>query len=418
MILPDNGKVVVIDDKPDEVKALISALSKEKVPFVYYSKEDGSDLPEQPINNVRLIFLDLLLVVDSENLSPQTVIGIIASRLRSILSRENGPYVLIYWSTQEDRFKKPLENAFKTILADFAPFISFSMPKTDNLETIKSELHLKFKNFKSLNAFLLFESIVNKSGGEIYNDYTSIYERDSNWNRNLKGVIYSLSQSLVGKKNTIAATNKEKMKYAFSTIANTLIENIERNLENFSNLDIRKIENINHSEGKLLKINSKLHLLYSLNGFRHFQSGNLYLINNDSHDINRLIIDNTESNSKANEVISSNPKMVELDVTPSCDYAQNKFYYVRLLPGILTSIVFSRKYFKNTEYNYNLCPPMKIENHNHYLLFDYRFLRTLKMEELKSNYNRPKYRLRTELLVDIQTGLAKHMNRPGIISVS
>ena len=65
MVLPTNGKVVVFDDKYEEVKALLTALSKQKIPYFYFYEEDGSDLPDTQIENVRLVFLDLLLVNDN-----------------------------------------------------------------------------------------------------------------------------------------------------------------------------------------------------------------------------------------------------------------------------------------------------------------------------------------------------------------
>ena len=35
MILPNNGKIVIIDDKYSEVEALMAALAREKMPFLF-----------------------------------------------------------------------------------------------------------------------------------------------------------------------------------------------------------------------------------------------------------------------------------------------------------------------------------------------------------------------------------------------
>jgi len=113
MILPNNGKVVIIDDVPDEVLGLMSALSKEKIPFHYYHEEDGSDLPDDHLDNIRLIFLDLMLISDAENTKDAVVIGAIATRLKQILSIDNGPYALVIWSTKENQYKKKLIKEFK-----------------------------------------------------------------------------------------------------------------------------------------------------------------------------------------------------------------------------------------------------------------------------------------------------------------
>ena len=56
MILPNNGKAVIIDDQLSEAFPLMTLLSQEKVPFVYFQDEGGDDLPEEPLKNIRLIF--------------------------------------------------------------------------------------------------------------------------------------------------------------------------------------------------------------------------------------------------------------------------------------------------------------------------------------------------------------------------
>ncbi|MFH1799979.1 MAG: hypothetical protein ABH891_03920, partial [Candidatus Omnitrophota bacterium] len=160
MILPDNGKVVIIDDDISAVKELMGALSAEKVPFVYYQKEDCTDLPLVPLENVRLIFLDLLLIDETKGQPVSKVIGPIAVRLRKILNRNNGPYVLIYWSNKEIEYKDAFEKLFADQLRDYNPLLILSIDKkyVGDLPAIKTELEkVCVEKFGALNAFLFWE---------------------------------------------------------------------------------------------------------------------------------------------------------------------------------------------------------------------------------------------------------------------
>ena len=60
MIIPKQGRVVIVDNEIDDVKSLMAALSKEGISFTYFN--GGVDtLPETPLNGVKVVFFDLEL---------------------------------------------------------------------------------------------------------------------------------------------------------------------------------------------------------------------------------------------------------------------------------------------------------------------------------------------------------------------
>src|SRR5260221_8930358 len=132
MILPGNGKVVIIDDQLTEAFPLMTLLSQEKVPFIYFQDEGGDDLPEQPLKNIRLVFLDLKLIASERT---KDIISAIVSRLTRILSEDNGPYMMVVWSTHKSDYYADLLAEFDTKLKKYKPILIVTLPKSTYLRT-------------------------------------------------------------------------------------------------------------------------------------------------------------------------------------------------------------------------------------------------------------------------------------------
>ena len=107
---------------------------------------------------------------------------------------------------------------------------------------------------------------------------------------------------------------------------------------------------------------------------------------------------------------------VLFEVSPYCDYTQNKWKIHRLLAGLIWPVEF-QKLIKKADYIY-ATPLFHMENIKckyGKIIFDLRYLKSFSFEELSKR--KILFRMRHPLLVDVQTYLAKHINRPGIISV-
>src|ERR1700733_6294441 len=110
MILPTNGKIVIIDDSPEDVMHLSEALTRNKFPFLFYKNLDMEDMPSEPVRGVRLVFLDLDLGLGGT--SPIEKIRLVQERLYRII--EPGcAYILVIWSSHEDRYAQTLIEEFE-----------------------------------------------------------------------------------------------------------------------------------------------------------------------------------------------------------------------------------------------------------------------------------------------------------------
>lgn len=414
MILPLNGRVVVIDDDKEEGLKLLTALSKHDVAAKYFTGIDVDELPPKPLTDVRVVFFDIVL--GTEGQPPKTKISKAIGVFKKIIDISQPiPYILFAWTKKEKGLILPLLNG----LGNNKPWITIDLEKSAckneegeyKVSLIEKKLGEKSDEIKSLKAFFLWESLVNKSAGKIFNDFTTFYQYDDKWDDNLKGIIHHLAKAKVGSDRIESMENKEKLREAFIIINSIFNDTLENNLKKDGLVEIGMIDqgNIDHLIAN--KINTKLHMLAD-DEINNLHTGNLYILSNRNHLIEKIIDKNAES--KKQKIKDSKPKLVELDITPGCDYSQDK-KYVRLLSGILLKEEFKTN-FKNKDFNYNLCPIMGINGKNSYLLFDFRFIKSIPKEKLIRK-TKPKYMIRKELLVDIQARLSHHINRPGFVSL-
>lgn len=478
MILPTNGKVIVFDDNYSQVKDLLSVLSKERVPYVYYQDETGEDLPSEPIKNVRLIFLDIQLV-SGQTLSSHNIISTIGGRLSRVLERNNN-YILVYWSTKKDKYKKVLTEAFSDKLKDFKPILTVSLDKTEalkeennTLELILDEIKDKSEDFKLFKIFALWENLVNNSAGHLINDFTNFISKDDNWDDSTKYLLHKLSEAYSGK--TINEKNdNQKLKDALFTLNHTLLDTIEdrvvktiiekNNLIKDIVLDIKESEQdfaplINNKlllsqmefqgnvpgciflieqelESKKQLINNKLEKVKNNNeipadkkdkaienaqkkrdeDIRNIDFSYKSMQKNFNIIVNSLVHKNDETERKKTreEILDSSIK-IELNISPLCDFAQQKMQCVRMIPGLLLKSDLKNNINASSLYNYLSDSIINFNGENYYLLFDFRFLYSRPEKAIKQRkaFNKIKH----QLLSEIQLKLGAHITRSGVLYV-
>jgi hypothetical protein len=107
-------------------------------------------------------------------------------------------------------------------------------------------------------------------------------------------------------------------------------------------------------------------------------------------------------------------KGIEVNITPLCDYAQNKAERYRLLPGVMIKSEYRKKLTKTT-FGYISDADFNINGDTYLLILDFRFLYSVLLEDI--NKRKTIVRLKQQLLSDIQVKFGSHINRAGIIYV-
>src|SRR4030042_3927052 len=123
MNIPENGRVVIIDDKvKEEGLPLIKALTRINVPTIYFTGK-LEELPGEPLKGIRVVFLDIVLGTDGQ--SAKTQVSTAVNVLKRIIDINNGPYLLIAWTKN----KEHLEN-IKDALSDRPPICVLDLEKS------------------------------------------------------------------------------------------------------------------------------------------------------------------------------------------------------------------------------------------------------------------------------------------------
>lgn len=438
MNIPLNGRIAIVDDQYEEVEPLINILSKKRIPFNYYTGLKSVDLPiDSNENPITLLFLDLNIVETQHN--PKVVISTLHPILKSLCPGNSKPYFLIIWSKKINDFADHLEKHFKSSIdlkgrrpvkfirlnkSDFFNYDDgnyvFDELKYDLLiETLKNELD----NLSLLKNFLAWENIVHHQAMETTKEFSSFYVIDENWNTNTKAIIFHLAKAIIGSDDIHSSTDDVKLVTAFSSINSFLSDKIqdyihENKLGNIVGLVDDQYDFTKNKNGRLKNkirviINSKLHLASKNFGIESFEQGNIYKIRNQNNLKKRILFKEKYDNNKIKtiDILKSNPNLIQLDLTPVCDYSQDK-NYSRLIYGLLIDAEFSAININSTYQRQT--PTFQIDGKEKFIVFDYRFLKTMTKDEIIKRGVAPIIRLRREICTDIQSQLSNQINRPGI----
>lgn len=281
------------------------------------------------------------------------------------------------------------------------------------------------KKFGAFRFFLEWENIVHESAGRNVNEISSIITRDDNWNQNINEVLRMLAEAYAGQQ----ADNNFDLN-AMLAINNLLLDIVENRIQNIKNNKFSFINNQNVNLTDINRIKGELNrrLLIANEKNNSVIPGNVY---KNEFSI-KCDINNLCNNNKIPEELNKQENHIILEVSPYCDYAQKKWKCHRILRGVIWPEQYGSM-IKKADYIYKT-PMFLINDQLCYFVFDLRYLTSLPLENDcidKNLLNRLKkilpcfdnislkdktslYRFRKELVIDIQSKIAGHINRPGI----
>jgi hypothetical protein len=471
MILPKNGRVIIIDDEPAQAIPLISALSKYNVSSTYFDAKKET-LPVSTFSDVRVMFLDINLN-GGQQPNWETEKSMISNNIRSIINPHT-PYILFVWSVNETDHFDDLVLLFNEGLVDYKPIAPLiKMSKTELFEqniddtgrsswtpTKTTEEMIEFINLKlitgistidSLEVLFKWENIVADSTTETTNEIISLAQGKLDINIELKNIYFKLAEAMWGRQ--ITKDPYEISKKAVSVLSELLNDKLHSKIN--QNLDFSIVKDINPPE-TFMEIdkaifNSKLLLNQNLKAESF--PGNVYevvaekieefpnkgliadslniplvsseffeLKNGKKADSINQIIEFKSDNRKEYEKyeksirvkIKPMARFLKLELSPMCDFAQKKWKVNRVCPAILWHISLGQ-YIGKSE-NLYTSPILKINDECYYLVVDLRYFSSIHLDELKDV--QPIFGLKHSFLTEIQSILSRHVNRPGITSLN
>src|SRR5215475_10317708 len=94
-MLIERQKIIVVDDKYEEIEPFLLALWQKGIPCIYLNGQKES-LPSKPFCGVGLIFLDIVL--GTEGTSDKNKASPVANVVKYIVGDSPSPYFIVFWT--------------------------------------------------------------------------------------------------------------------------------------------------------------------------------------------------------------------------------------------------------------------------------------------------------------------------------
>lgn len=408
-MLPRSSRIVVIDDKPDEAAPILNILAKEGCSAAYFSG-DPESLPDAPLQDVRVVFLDLDITGGLSAVS-QIISSNVVNHLSRVLAKAS-KYILIVWTGHPDVIPY-LERDL--INAELAPIF-----RIDNLEKAECQRNPRLiqeaidqaidRSRPMLGHFLEWENVIFEAASNVVNDFASLAKTDED----ISNILYKLAQSHSGNSDMGSDVNRMG-KNAFSVLGDVMLAKLN---EKISALDLSKLNppTQGSSSGLELIINRIINL--STCERRHPRPGDVFARGLTEKGLKILLkkekILSKQTVEYIEKAIQDGLLPIFVEVSPICDHAQNKIRFHRVLFGFLCPKTVDFK--KPCDFLYQ--SPFYFE----YKGKPYKIV--LNKQEFMATRDRSFFGTGTWLftignnwLFDIQHKVAGHVSRPGITSL-
>lgn len=450
MSLPLNGRIAIIDNELEQAIPLMRVFAKNHLPYVFYKGDDVSFLPDDNsrFNDIRLLFLDINLL-NSRTASDKEVKSSLYSVIKKVISENNFPYSLIYWSRQENEYAELVKELFENELKDRKPinlipfiksdfFPNFSDEEVENNIDLIAEIEKVVNSQFSYSYLLDWENIAHTSTDKTLQEVFSSYHQFKDWVNNANFILEKLGKAYLGKHYT-ETTPQDKIKASFISFNSVFKDTLEHSVYTS---EIANAQNLTYEdtkvESKIHSINEKLNISWDVKNIS--ESGNVVILKEaDETFFGKMLfkifsklqlsnylrqsqkeIDEIELNKLANKEFEKIKKEIKKEwiktaivVTPICDFVQkeNKIYD-RIVKGLLIPSQYKNFIDEKSEAVYVLPITISYNEKEYVLILDFRYFSTT---ELNAENATPIFRLRQELLAEIQSRLARHISRQGIL---
>lgn len=436
-IFPKHGKIIIIDNKREEVKLVEQLLTKNGIPYIYYDFDELMSFKDEikKVDGIRLVFLDIRLQDGNEG--ETNINSVLANTIESVIGVENGPYTIVLW-TNEFHLKDKVETYLLNNLKDdetTKPTYVCALDKKDFNEdqtTLFNEVSKELDKNKPLEFLTALETLTMEVPSNLLNMILQVAKngQDANYINKLLMLLASVESK--EDLDSVKATKN------ILTVISYLVK--DRYMHLVSDDDyIKKVSNffeIIHDQKSLdisVEVKAKINSAFNLNTYGNETDkmpGKVYKING----IEDLVAfekstfgkDKPDSVKKNNKTANIHPELIKVDITPYCDYAQDKAHVSTYVYGYLIYIDKVNEKNENQKW-YDLdysklsnkpsvySTPCFINNDKLFILLINT--KWIKYEEYKVDKDNYLFRLNEALTCDIRKTAADNLARVGIPSV-
>jgi hypothetical protein len=423
LLFPQNPKILVIDDEYNEVKGLLSALSKNGTPYAYFDGSFDSE-PDEPFAGVRLVIMDIDLANRPSGTGDKNKAAVLTTYLKKLISVSANPLFVLFWTKNTALIKLVINNLEKEKIF-LSGYVDLEKPSAIDMGKMKIEdFEEKITSVVSKNAFnyiIGWENGIDKAVSLFTNEISAVCKSDSensksDWNKSVMSVLSKLACSYIGLDKLNGIESKKKLLYATYVLNKSFSENLPTIVDVKSDIDL-PVEN-KLSLRTIAGLNTKL-FLKNVSDLNRIENGKIF------EDVENTELLNLLEKEKKIAGLSKNgnTKLVSIILTPPCDIAHTKFlkkddkvemhrvlYGVKIVipdddPSILDCLKSSIP-----ETLYFVRPFIDKDNKVCIIVFHFG---TITTKPLKTGEVSFSYMLKENLTFDLQTKLANHVNRLG-----
>jgi hypothetical protein len=339
-MITGNQKVVVIDDKFDEVAPLLQALGKRGISYLWL---DGSikNFPEKPFAGVRLMFLDIELPETSGG-TDKTKAAAIFVRIKKIIDKNAPPYFIVFWTKHNEIISIVLDN-LRTENIEPVGHLNFEkltvLTREDAVQNLLDKIDTEFQRLGAFNYLLDWENNIEQASSGFSNEFFSSVVSNGNqaeWSNQVVKLLGNLALSYTGEKSL--NNNVDDLRNALLIMSDSFKSSIQSSLKsNPLNYDM-PLSGESLDMKQLSKQNASLFI--DFNPDKQVSFGNVFLIDPPEVHLKEALSKNIFPDGQ----IPDGTMISGMIVTPLCDMANKKYLHnsrncFRVLYGLLIPIV-------------------------------------------------------------------------------
>ncbi|HBU12021.1 MAG TPA: hypothetical protein DEB31_04640 [Clostridiales bacterium] len=416
MILPKNGRIVIVDDSIDDTIDFMEIFSREGISFSYFNGSVET-LPESgnAILGTFLMLLDLELdgsAVGNDATQASQVISVIERILGN--AAKNFSVIIVAWSKSLTILNelKP-----RMISAGINPLALFEMDKLSckneegrfDIELIRAALKEKMSEIPAVNLMYYWDNLAGQAAASVY---TSILTLDPTTpqekNKQLNAYFEELAKAYKGKgvtENDSCATINMLNFFLSNEIGRLNCDPIKLDISS----ENKAIINTEH----YASINARINILPTASPL---SCGSIHINPCEELRLNDSDIFNNNENAKRHDVYAyENMRPIICEVSTICDQAQDRKQLNRFIPGLIVSAALEKYFKKNADYLYISCllrHANVLDEKPFYIVLDFRRFFSIKEFEETPDLL---FQISETLLMHIQNRLGRHISNPGVV---
>lgn len=408
------ARVLVVDDDPLEAMPIIAALSRIGVGCVYVTGEREEDLPDEPFSGIRLVLLDMQLGTGGEQ--HQGLSKTVSVLDRCILPAAE-PFVIVCWTKHKDQVPEFTTMARATRPGLLPEFV-LTMPKPPpnppvSLDRLLDTIQGLLATHPVLGLLWHWEHAMHSAATTTSDSVAAVaVESEQGWDHSLGAVCRALVKAVAGH----ASDTESAPAYLMQALNEMAVDGIRSTAPAMAPTGAEWLvpSSDSLSPNQVAALNGALLLDRSSHSLSTAIPGSVYLLADSFMPYVGMRRDLEYLKSDILNKPVGTEDIVLVEISPPCDYYQNKLRVSMFVAGVVSDCNQSPKSGPSI-YSVGPCLiPGRAAPAN--LLFSFRHVYADSVGPPGKGWTLLT-RLRTSVVVDLQAKAAAYRARPGVLSV-